>query len=545
MSFFGFPRAIGGDPSKRWKAGRILIFFPEFFGKITSFLRLYDREERYAEERRDMKKCPYCGAQLSDEARSCVNCMRTLQPKTAVTPESELQKHKKRKKLLIALVAAAAVLLSAAAVLFAVFGAKGNSDPHAAPVSQDTGTESAAPSSSPALPAGQEETPQISEVRPTAASEPPSGAPTHEHSFGEWTVVREARCAEEGLKERVCSCGTTETEAIPAPGHKLIRIEAIEPTCTYNGHTEGTRCAVCKELVDKPQILPPYGHQSETVPAVAPTCTQEGKSEGSRCRVCGVVLSAQQRVSPLGHDYGVFTKTKSGGCTETERYERSCSRCGKIDVRVVQPKGHTIVADAAVAPSCTSLGRTAGSHCSACGEILTPTALLPALGHDFKDGVCTRCRKQTGNAGTAAFDVFKSFIWLSGRREGDSYRSKRDALTVDGKNYDYVWIYTPDRDAICISLSGTEDSFSVTLVRKQTYLSWDYDSAQSGARLSGIMDFDRFDLNAYPLPYCRADAADDASLEKAQRASSLLAKALWKRAGEDASALGISLENLG
>lgn len=38
---------------------------------------------------------------------------------------------------------------------------------------------------------------------------------THEHSFGEWVVMKEASILEEGIQERTCACGETETEAIP------------------------------------------------------------------------------------------------------------------------------------------------------------------------------------------------------------------------------------------------------------------------------------------------------------------------------------------
>ena len=50
-------------------------------------------------------------------------------------------------------------------------------------------------------------------------SETPDG---HEHSFGEWTVVKEPTCAEEGKKERTCSCGKKETETIPKVGHNYV-----------------------------------------------------------------------------------------------------------------------------------------------------------------------------------------------------------------------------------------------------------------------------------------------------------------------------------
>ena len=42
---------------------------------------------------------------------------------------------------------------------------------------------------------------------------------------------------------------------------------------------------------------------------------------------------------------------------------------------------HIPVTDPAVEPTCTKSGRTEGAHCSLCGEILKPTAMIPAKGH--------------------------------------------------------------------------------------------------------------------------------------------------------------------
>ena len=43
--------------------------------------------------------------------------------------------------------------------------------------------------------------------------------------------------------------------------------------------------------------------------------------------------------------------------------------------------GHTAVADAAVAATCTEPGLSEGLHCSVCGEILKPREVIPAAGH--------------------------------------------------------------------------------------------------------------------------------------------------------------------
>lgn len=44
---------------------------------------------------------------------------------------------------------------------------------------------------------------------------------------------------------------------------------------------------------------------------------------------------------------------------------------------------HTTVVDDAVAATCTKSGKTEGSHCSVCGEVIVAQKTIPALGHKF------------------------------------------------------------------------------------------------------------------------------------------------------------------
>ena len=42
-------------------------------------------------------------------------------------------------------------------------------------------------------------------------------------------------------------------------------------------------------------------------------------------------------------------------------------------------------------PTCTETGLTEGKHCSDCSEVFVKQEIIPAWGHDFVDGGCTRC----------------------------------------------------------------------------------------------------------------------------------------------------------
>lgn len=44
-----------------------------------------------------------------------------------------------------------------------------------------------------------------------------------DHSYGNWTTVKEATCTKDGSKERTCEeCGHTETKKISALGHDYV-----------------------------------------------------------------------------------------------------------------------------------------------------------------------------------------------------------------------------------------------------------------------------------------------------------------------------------
>ena len=78
----------------------------------------------------------------------------------------------------------------------------------------------------------------------------------HVHSFGEWTTVKEATCAQKGEQERVCACGEKETQSIDMIAHIEAIDAAIAPTCTQTGLTEGKHCSVCNEVTLAQEEIP-------------------------------------------------------------------------------------------------------------------------------------------------------------------------------------------------------------------------------------------------------------------------------------------------
>ena len=82
------------------------------------------------------------------------------------------------------------------------------------------------------------------------------------------------------------------------------------------------------------------------------------------------------------HAFGDWVTKQNATCTEKGLQERICS-CGEKETQEISALGHTETADAAVVPTCTTDGLTAGTHCTACGEVLVAQETVPAT-HDWK-----------------------------------------------------------------------------------------------------------------------------------------------------------------
>ena len=229
------------------------------------------------------------------------------------------------------------------------------------------------------------------------------------HKFSTWTTTKNATCTQVGTKSRKCTvCGKTETQTIAKTGHKSVTDKAI--------------------------------------PA---TCTTDGKTEGSHCSVCGAVIKAQDTTKATGHKFGNWTTTKSATCTESGTQIRKCETCGATESKSLSAKGHTEVVDKAIPATCTTDGKTEGSHCSVCGAVIKAQTTITATGHKSSGWIvdktasigvkgskhkeCTVCKKVLETAEIPALSrisISKASVTLSTSTYAYDGKAKKPGVTV-------------------------------------------------------------------------------------------------------------------
>ena len=167
----------------------------------------------------------------------------------------------------------------------------------------------------------------------------------HVHSFGNWTIQKEANCALEGVRVGTCSCGAESTEAIPKVAH--IGGEWIiddEPDCT----SEGSRHQICSN--------------------------------------CGETVNTEA-IAAVGHEAGEWIVDADADCTHNGTKHQACVNCGEtVKTAIIFLKGHQAGEwQTQDEPTCHQLG-SAYKSCSVCGETVE-TRILP-YAHQYENGAC-------------------------------------------------------------------------------------------------------------------------------------------------------------
>lgn len=202
-------------------------------------------------------------------------------------------------------------------------------------------------------------------------------------------------------------------------GHKMVSVTQILPTCTEDGMTSGLVCSVCGHEDAPRKVLPATGHKM--IPA---TC--EVAEYCIYCRITGA--------EALGHtpvDVPAVAPTCSSvGYTAGQ----VCGVCDKVlngfEEIAKDPAAHGAAVEIpALAPTCSTPGHTAGTGCEYCGTAFTgceEIAIDPDA-HYFVSGLCAICQK-----------VFEYGV-------GDNTRVAVEGLPLanDKSMYEFIYFYIP------------------------------------------------------------------------------------------------------
>jgi hypothetical protein len=97
-------------------------------------------------------------------------------------------------------------------------------------------------------------------------------------------------------------------------------------TCTDKGYTTYT-CSGCSDSYVSDYVNA-LGHTEVTDEAVAPTCTETGLTEGKHCATCGWVQTAQQTIPATGHNWDSGKVTTEPTAMDKGVKTFTCQTCG-------------------------------------------------------------------------------------------------------------------------------------------------------------------------------------------------------------------------
>lgn len=136
----------------------------------------------------------------------------------------------------------------------------------------------------------------------------------------------------------------------------------------------------------------PCAHKKETSEIIIqPSCNATGIRSYS-CPDCGITRT--EIIQATNEHVVVEDAAIPATCTSVGKTAGShCSVCSIVITRqqAIPMKEHTPKTLASIAPTCTTAGKTEGSQCAICNGVIRAQLSISPLGHNYENKVCTRC----------------------------------------------------------------------------------------------------------------------------------------------------------
>lgn len=163
--------------------------------------------------------------------------------------------------------------------------------------------------------------------------------PELQHQYGDWVVIKEAACTEDGLMEKTCTeCGDVLESSISATGHywEIAEMEEVTEDLSNPEKVVKVICGTCGEEKYREDTEECQHQFGDWQTLIEPTCSKSGCEE-RQCQLCGYCES--HIIDSLPHNWeSEYTVDIEADCCSEGLKSIHCADCNAVKDETVVPK---------------------------------------------------------------------------------------------------------------------------------------------------------------------------------------------------------------